>query len=287
MAEFKSEVLQKIADNDARMEAFGDPSFLKALTNTQEAYSQTDDPVVKESLVDLIARRSNEETRSRLSLTLEQCVEIAGRLTKEEFATLALTFIFRYTVRNNLTTLASFHQFLNESINPFINDIPTEHSAFNYLEAQRCATINVTEAAWPAIFTGSYTAFFLKGFDRTEDQGGLNRLPPNFLIPCLHGNGRFQLSAVNENVFRELGGAVGLDEELITSAWATNVSTLMSPEEMLTSLRAHVPNFAIFTERWTETPLKNLTLTSAGLAIGYSSAARSANFDGDLAIWVR
>lgn len=285
--DFKADVLRKIAAHEARIEAFGDPAFVATLNIAQTNYAKTDEPIVGETLIDLIARRSKETERSRKALTLDQCVEIAGYLTKEEFAALSLHFLFRYTKTNEIANFASFTALLRQNIDPFIDDVSQEASAYSYLEAHRCASISMGSVNLLTILSNSYSAFITKGFEKDEVEGRLSDLPNHLVTPCIFNATKFQLEGQNDEVFRTAAQHSGVPEALIVAAIEINRSTLMTLDEVKKLLRYQVPNFLRFCDLWEKTPLQNMTLTSAGMAIGYSNAARLAGFTADLGIWIK
>ena len=286
-ADFKEDVLRKIAAHEARIEAFGDPAFVATLNTAQTNYAKTDDPIVGETLIDLIARRSRETERSRKALTLDQCVEIVGYLTKEEFAALSLHFLFSYTKTTGLADFASFTASLRRNIDPFIDDISHEASAYSYLEAHRCASISMGSVDPFTILSTNYTAFITKGFGKEEVEGRLSGLPKHLVTPCMFNSTKFQLEGQNDEAFRTAAEHSNVPEAIIVTALEINRSSLMTLDEVKKLLQHQVPNFIRFCDLWEKTPLKNMTLTSAGIAIGYSNAARLVGFTADLSIWVK
>jgi hypothetical protein len=83
MKDFETVLLARANDPSVmRSEAFKDPDFQYLLGRAQHAYARSGDHQLRDTLIDLIARRSREEDRTRLSLTLNEAVEKAAVLTK-------------------------------------------------------------------------------------------------------------------------------------------------------------------------------------------------------------
>ena len=55
-------------------------------------------------------------------------------------------------------------------------------------------------------------------------------------------------------------------------------------EKILTPI---IPDFTIFVDLWANTPLHKLSLTSVGIAIGYSNMKRIGDFTADLSVWIK
>jgi hypothetical protein len=90
---FREEILEKFTKSgEANREAFRDPDFQYLLNDAQIAYARSGDEAVRDTLVDIIARRSLETERSRMAVTLNDAATKAPLLTKNEFAELSLTY---------------------------------------------------------------------------------------------------------------------------------------------------------------------------------------------------
>src|SRR6267378_6942313 len=83
---FQRSVLARFAKpGQANPDAFKDPDFQYVLADAQEAVARSGDEAVRETLVDIVARRSMEKDRNRLALTLNHAAKVAADLTENEF----------------------------------------------------------------------------------------------------------------------------------------------------------------------------------------------------------
>ena len=64
-------------------------------------------------------------------------------------------------------------------------------------------------------------------------------------------------------------------------------NTVMPQQELIDLIKTHVPEIQMLFKAWDDTPMKNLKLTSVGLAIGHANAVRLTNFDAPLGIWIK
>lgn len=93
MDSFRDEILKRFAEEgQANSAAFRDPDFQYLIGEAQNAYARSGDEAVRDTLVDIIARRSLETGRTRLALTLNDAATKAPFLTAEEFAALSLVY---------------------------------------------------------------------------------------------------------------------------------------------------------------------------------------------------
>ena len=118
------------------------------------------------AIVDIIAERSKMIERDRLHLTLNEAVDVASILTANEFASLSLSFLVRYTVRHGLGTLPKFVSYFKSEIAPILKDIPRSESSYQFLEAQRCANIEIASVDLRKATTDRYGGSFSKGLQR-------------------------------------------------------------------------------------------------------------------------
>jgi hypothetical protein len=164
LEEFKAGVLDRFAKDDkARNEAFKDPDFVYLLSRAQHAYARSGDPSIRDTLIDLIAERSKQEDRNRLALSLNEAVEKASVLTKNEFAELSLCYTLRYTRNIGVGSMQQFVTYLNKEVMPFLLDISEEHSSYAYLVAQSCVTISMGSIELMNIFKLHYAGLLGKG----------------------------------------------------------------------------------------------------------------------------
>jgi len=140
--EFRDEVLKQFSnETTSRKEAFNDPDFQFTVKSAQEAYARKGDGDLKVELVRLLAERSKQHSGSRVANILNEAIKVAGSLTKQEMAVLAIIFVMIHVgtpTQNSIQTRA-FHESI---LAPFLSDMPNDRNSFEYLESLRCITIN-------------------------------------------------------------------------------------------------------------------------------------------------
>ncbi len=201
---------QKVVDRfakgtDTRAEAFTDPDFQYAIARAQHAYARSGDEAVADMLVGIIARRSMEEERTRAALSLDEAVDKAARLTKNEFAALGLSFVFRYSRHTKLGSLAALGEYFQTWLPKLLPDISTVQSCYAYLETQSCASVSIAKINFRAAMIASYPGLLSKGIERKSLEGVLSTerieelIDVKFLIPCINDNERLQPDALRWN----------------------------------------------------------------------------------------
>ena len=276
---------------EARKEAFSDPDFQALLNEASDEYARSGDKLVCENLVRLIARRSLEKDRSRLTLVLNDAVQKSAQLTKNEFAELSMILLIRNT---SITTssLEFLVDILKKLVVPLLPDLSKDESSYQYLESLACAQRDLTEVTLHEFFKQRFLGLFSHGFIADEfyssylpnKQGVLDRL----IMPCLNNANKMQFAALNKSVFFERCSGLGLDltiEEL-DSAYSFFVSTMLSNDEIKSKLQNLLPETEEIFEVWNNTALKHMRLSSVGIALGFSNLKRF-DFEGDISSWIK
>jgi hypothetical protein len=294
VADLEKRLIEKFSDpRQANSESFKDPDFQYLLTRVQQAYARSGDEAVRDILVDLIASRSKETVRGRLSLTLNDAVEKAALLTKNEFAELSLCYLIRYTRVGDVTNLATFGERHSRLVRPLLPDIAIGNASYQYLEAQSCGTTSALHLNLINAFRQTYSGIFSAGFDRAQ----LARFLPEerieslegagLLVPCINDLTKLQFDTLNKKDFEESAAKSGLSEKETSDAWNVFESTIWNGEDFLAKVQKHYPEIRTLHSLWAGTPLETLFLTTVGIAIGHANLSRVAGFNADLGIWIQ
>jgi hypothetical protein len=291
LVDFEKSMLEKFTQpNAARPEAFKDPDFQYLFGKAQDSYARCGDETVRDTLVDLIARRSREEQRSRLSLTLNDSIEIAAVLTKSEFAELAVAYHLKMVQFNGVGNLQGFAEAL-QLVVPMLRDVSRHDSSYQYLEARSCATIGVLSVDLHAALVQKYGGIFCKGFERAAIDTTLpaekTALLDSVVIPCLNDPAKVQFSALNKEVFKDIAKMSGLTDQELDQAYALQENNVWSEQELISAVRPLVPEIELLFDLWKNTPLHRLVLTTVGIAIGHAKLVGTGKFDAELAIWIK
>lgn len=294
LKDFEQHILERFASSkSARPDSFKDPDFQYLLTRAQHAYARSGEPPVRDILVDLITERSKQTDRNRLALSLNEAVEKAAVLTKNEFAELSFVYLAKYTMNHGIGNLPFFGEYLNTYFVPLLKDISEIQSSYSYLEAQSCANISMGSADLGAIFRGNYGGVLSKGFEVGQLQ---DHLPDGkksvfdgsgLIIPCLNDSSKCQFRALSRSAFEQSTKSLDVAQDALINVWNLFEGTMWSNQEIIANVTRLVPEIAEMFRLWDSTPLKHLTLTSVGIAIAHANLVRTANFNADLSIWIK
>lgn len=292
LADFEKYFLEKFSNSTiGNSGAFADPDFQFIVRASQHAYARSGDEGVRDTLVDLIARRSLATERTRLSLTLNEAIEKAARLTKNEFAELSLCYLIRYTQNGGVNNLDSFAKYFSDYISPLLPDISEADASYQYIEAQVCGTVSVLKAGVVSQLRTNYAGVFSKGFDRITLEShlpdGKKNVLDEMLMQCLNDAERLQFNVLNKDTFMTKSKKFGLEQGQLDNVWNMFFSTVWDDEEFLFKVEPAVPQIRMLKRMWDETNMCKLTLNTAGIAIGHTNLVRLSKLDADLSIWIK
>jgi hypothetical protein len=296
---FQREVINVFSKSErAQPEAFADPDFQFLLRDAQDAYARSGEEAVRDTLVDIIARRSQETTRSRLAMALNDAARKAPLLTINEFAALSLSYIARYTQNQGVGNFELFAKYVNRNIIPLVKDVANERSSFLHLEAQGCAKIEPGTATLREIWKSIYCGVLSKGCDQEILRAHLPEEKRELIYtladdvgplfgPSLNEEGKLQPYAVRFDVFKVRAAKVGLSESQAQNVWNAFANTMMTDQELIDKGKTFGVDMSELFKLWDESPLKSLSLNTVGMAIAHANAVRVVGFSAPLNIWIK
>ena len=168
-SELVDDFLSKLAQrNPVGIENTKDPDVQYAIFTAQREYARSGDKDLSDILVDILVDRISQKDRSILQIVLNEALQVAPKLTPDQFDVLSLVFILRYTRRLNFQNLEDFHQYIRNVILPISQGIKTHQASFQHLEYTGCGTEQVTSITIESAFLRSYPGLFWKGATQEE-----------------------------------------------------------------------------------------------------------------------
>lgn len=168
--ELKDALLIEFAkpDTKAKAEALSDPDFQYVVRDAHEAFARRGDIDLKVELVNLISERSVHEASTRVAQTLNSAIELAGKLSREEYAALVMLF----TMQNVVVNGAQIDVILGTTDGlyaPFVDHLPSNGFSIQYLQSLGCVNINqIVTNPLAGILVRKYAHAVGPGFTRKE-----------------------------------------------------------------------------------------------------------------------
>lgn len=265
-----------------------DPDFQHALFTVQKEFARTGDEDLGDLLVDLLVDRTKHDNRTILQIVLNESLSVAPKLTKDQLAALSIIFIFRYTINKGINGIDALSHYLKQYIAPHAGLLSKNNACYQHLEFSGCGSISIGSTNLSEIFRNNYTGVLSKGFtaEDLENSKVSTPLDSPIFTKCLHDTTKFQVNAITEDILRNEAQKLNIDEEETNRLISFNKSFLMSPSETKEYLTDLHPFLANVFEVWEDSPMKNTSLTSVGIAIGHANVKRQIGEFTDLSIWI-
>lgn len=287
LEEFRSEVIKRIDTLDPkRLESFKDPDVQMMLRDAQRSYARSGRPDVCRTLVDLVAARCSTQSGGFQAAVISEAVEAVRKLTPAAIAALTVSFILTRTKAVGVTSPDQLIAWLIENVGPFIDELPSGVHEYEFLEATRSASISPAFDL-PKILLEGYGGLLQRGITREQIPDPLwaahEKSTKPLFVPCLRDQSKLHANVLNRKeaiAFAESAGLSTIDYR------STLAGGQLSDQETMEFISAAYPKWNKLLDSWNTTSLKNLRLTSVGIAIGHSNWSNRTGGRAPLSIWL-
>lgn len=292
LSEFRQTVMEEFAkpENKAKPEAFGDPDFQFVLSDAQKVYVRDGEQELRDDLVKLLVQRSQLDSKERTAKILNFAIEVAGSLSKNEYAALAINFLFT-NVGLETDSRSLIISELSSLIKPFYADLSDNGTVYEYLEAQRCGAINhlVTRELIGPLHQ-KYSSIISYGFDPKELDGLSDEVSIDTLrkltVYTAGYKGYIRFNRSNPSDLASALREVGASQTTVDKA--TDLYNRVTPtlDQFRETMCEEIEGLAHVLSVWENTALSKLSLTAVGKTIAHSSLTSRTHFSASLSIWV-
>jgi hypothetical protein len=273
--------------NPEGLQTARDPDMQYALFLAQREYARVGDPDLGELLVDLMVDRTAQPKRSLLQIVLNESIYVVPKLTASQIAALSLLFLLKYANSSDIRDPDAFTEYLHTIICPILELVPTGDVSYQHLEYAGCGTVG-NPFSLRDVFVTSYPGLFSKGFSAESVPRMIPELEADSRIfrACFNDGSKIQVDAITESEAREKAAQLGLDKSIEERVVNLLYHSVMGPTEMQAFVIQLEPCSLALFELWESTMLKNMTLSSVGMAIGHSNLRHTFGERSDLSDWI-
>lgn len=278
--------LQK--EHPAGLESSYDPDFQYALFTVQKEYARNGDKDLGDLLVDLLVDRSKQKQREILQIVLNESLTTAPKLTESQLSALAVIFLLRYTQNYGVGNHQMLGEYFDKHVAPFVSKVVKNMACYQHLEFCGCGAISLGAKSLESIMGEIYQGLFLKGFDQKEivDRGVSIGLDERFFMPCLNDPSKMQVRANSKELLERNFEAFSIAPEDRAKISALFHVGKMTETEIKGKCIEVRPYMSGLFDVWSESAMKNFTLTSVGIAIGHANVKRLVGEFANLSIWI-
>jgi hypothetical protein len=266
-----------------------DPDMQRAIFTAQREYACSGEEDLETVLVDLLVDRAGQTTpRGMQTIVLNEAISAAPKLTVDQRCAIAVCFLMRYSSWKGTKSLDDFYeQFVRTNLLPLAGDLPKTDRGYQHIEYVGAGSIDARTLAFGRALLGKGEGWFTRGFTRQEVGEIIGDLldNPQIVMKCMRDESRLQLNLALEENIDKWAESLGMPER---AGALRNVMRMgvMPIDEICSELVERVPEAGELVKIWETTPLKNLTLTTVGIAIGHGYWRRVTGGDAPLSVWI-
>ncbi|PVY42892.1 LPO_1073/Vpar_1526 family protein [Pontibacter virosus] len=281
--------LKKLEDREPEsINSMKDPGMQYSLFNAQKEYAKTGDKSLAELLEDILVERAQIPNRNLQQIVLDECISVAPKLTADQFDALSLIFITKYSFYSNISSLKDLVTYIESNLMPFISGLVDNSSRYQHLEFTGCGSITLNTLPIENVFLNSYFGLFSKGFtiEEIEKHNLLTDATRGLIVPCINYPDKFQVYPATDKYLEIILSMAKVPEQEIVNLIRFSRSNLMSGSEVKQLLINAYPPFEEFISRWNKSSVKNMSLTSVGIAIAHANISRKTKLKYNLDNWI-
>jgi hypothetical protein len=300
--ELKDALLLEFAKSDtkANTEALSDPDFQYVVRDAHEAFARRGEADLKIELVNLISERSVYEASTRVAQTLNLAIELAGKLSREEYAALVAIFVVKEVVVSggDPNIIIDKTDFL---LKPFISFLPENGNSIEYLESIGCIKINnLISNPLSTIMHRKYAHAFGPGFDLEQLKSACEN-EANFgkvRQIIIENPNKFSVfySFKDQTIFKFTHGTepdlrlhldrMHVDVECQNKLIELLNSTMATENQVIDEFRSKSSSIQALEKFWGISQTQQATATMVGKALAHSATVSKGCMNAPLNIWV-
>lgn len=264
-----------------------DPNFQSCLYDIQVEYAKTGDDELGDLLLDALLQVCGENSRSLKGITFQESLKIIPKLTKTHVVTLSIIFFLRSCTQAGIRNYAMFGNFLDNLVKPLLGEISTHPSCYQHLEFTGCVTFDNGQPSLASSFKNVFPELFQTGFDESV-VGSLklnNNMREEFISTCLVDNKKFSVWFLPDAGLNAKLNRLNIPIEVQKRVIHAYTMHRMSDEEVIKRCIEVRPYMSNLFDIWTSQGIKNLRLTTVGIAIGSQHFGKISQTKTDLSNW--
>ncbi len=272
------------------LESVKDPGFQNAFYEAQKSYAKTGDKDMANVLVDILVDRVEHQKRDLRQIVLDESICVIPKLTPSQLNTLTIIFLFKYSINDSVNNFNKLKQHLDTNIKPFTDNLSKEPSLYQHLEFTGCGSISIGLNNIEDIFKNTYRGLFYKGFEKDDFEKQIGAMDnfSNLIMQSLNDNTKFQLSVINEEVLDKKIEGLKLNDDIskkLKNLFGQHILSNKKIKDKLIELGEDSIKYLF--NVWENSSMKNMSLTSVGIAIAQANYRRKTGLTLDLSIWIK
>ena len=262
----------------------------EALMSMQKAYAATNTEWMKSAALGAFLDVVQSPKSSTPYLVAFDALRILPHLTLGHFQVMALTLLLQYSRNSNNYGLIHFQHYVEKYIEPFISDLPQNHSFYRQLDYLRCTQEEREPITLAQVLSNSYPLVFnYRGFSKEElfratDGRGAD---PRYVVRSLNSN-LYKLALVDESLAPRFFRQTRISDSMVQRdllALMKSKPTAFRGQEARDIMDDISPVLLDLADVFDKTPMSKISLTLLGLYLGRAHVKATIGEEFDLSHW--
>ena len=263
----------------------------EALMSMQKAYAATNTEWMKSAALGAFLDVVQSPKSSTPYLVAFDALRILPHLTLGHFQVMALTLLLQYSRNSNNYGLIHFQHYVEKYIEPFISDLPQNHSFYRQLDYLRCTQEEREPITLAQVLSNSYPLVFnYRGFSKEElfratDGRGVD---PRYVVRSLNSN-LYKLALVDESLAPRFFRQTRISDSMVQRdllALMKSKPTAFRGQEARDIMDDISPVLLDLADVFDKTPMSKISLTLLGLYLGRAHVKATIGEEFDLSHWL-
>lgn len=272
--------------NKEEQAKFTDPDIQFALTKAIEANARKDSDELRNILSSLMIKRVQNDQNDLKRIVLNEAIFTINKLTVNELKIITLCFIVGYTADKSIQDFASFNNYLEKYIGPFLSFKDTV-SEFEHIQYTGCGSLEITEINLLDVFNKRYPIIFFTDFDPPEIENlGIPEIIKNDLFlfnPLLN---KYRIKHTEKEEFYKLLNAYEISPEARGKIDSLYQHHIMDHPTFTKLMEEKTQDGKRLLECYKNSRIQSLRLTSVGKAIAASFLEQTTGIKLNIDIWI-
>ena len=262
----------------------------EALMSMQKAYAATNTGWMKSAALGAFLDVVQSPKSSTPYLVAFDALRILPHLTLGHFQVMALTLLLQYSRNSNNYGLIHFQHYVEKYIEPFISDLPQNHSFYRQLDYLHCTQEEREPITLAQVLSNSYPLVFnYRGFSKEElfratDGHGVD---PRYVVRSLNSN-LYKLALVDESLAPRFFRQTRISDSMVQRdllALMKSKPTAFRGQEARDIMDDISPVLLDLADVFDKTPMSKISLTLLGLYLGRAHVKATIGEEFDLSHW--
>lgn len=287
IAAFKADIMEEMAKNlsPEEFQRFSNPDIQAGLYQAVYSAARKDSAELRRMLSHLIVKRVKNDQNELKQIVLNEAIPTVAKLTQNQMKIMALCFMLRQTSFRIAMPWGVFKGIFEHSIRPLI-DFKGSRAEILHLQYAGCGKVEeVFTSNLGDVLKNANPFPFSKPL--TQEEIDQHQLPTNVEEGLLiHVNGFFHFNVTKKEELDQKLKAKKFSEEKISQLIVLYNSKSPTNKEVREKMESEMEWTKVLFDRYQNTVLSQLTLTSVGMAIAIAYYEKTVGSNLDLDIWI-